>query len=432
MVDYHLVVLVHGIWGNSSHLAYVEKQMKEQIKTNDGSKLLLHKTGSHSGYLTYDGIDVNGKRISDEIIEQTSKIESTIGNKVTKFSIIGYSLGGLISRYAIGILHSQGYFDKVEPINFNTFCTPHVGVSNPQTHNLSVRVYNSVAPHFLALTGYQFFLRDKVGQLNKPLLVWMADPNSPFYKSLKNFKYKSLYANVLNDKRCSWFTASISRDDPINSMYNKSAKNIIIEDYIKGYESTIINIQKPFYFERSKHSVTYNDGSKIRFLWKTLNWIKIISTIILYTPVWAISFIVSSIYQRIKMNNRLKEFFKTNDLLHLYKPSTGSESDSDEAGGIFSELSEKVQDEQEDIVEDMYSAMNYKESYSKHIIPIKLDSHQKFIVDKLNTLNWKKFPIILRNTVSTHAGAIVRHNDPHFDEGKVVVAHFINEIFRLE
>jgi hypothetical protein len=36
--------------------------------------------------------------------------------KITKFSIIGYSLGGLVSRYAIGLLYSQEFFKDVEPI----------------------------------------------------------------------------------------------------------------------------------------------------------------------------------------------------------------------------------------------------------------------------------------------------------------------------
>ena len=104
MSNYHLIILVHGVWGNSSHLAYVEKQIHENIHSYDGTILHTHKTGSHLGYLTYDGIDVNGKRISDEVWEQTKLIEQEKGGKVTKFSVVGYSLGGLISRYCIDIL----------------------------------------------------------------------------------------------------------------------------------------------------------------------------------------------------------------------------------------------------------------------------------------------------------------------------------------
>jgi Putative serine esterase (DUF676) len=38
------------------------------------------------------------------------------GKVVEKCSFFGYSLGGLISRYAIGALGESGFFDKHEPI----------------------------------------------------------------------------------------------------------------------------------------------------------------------------------------------------------------------------------------------------------------------------------------------------------------------------
>lgn len=77
----------------------------------------------------------------------------------------------------------------------------------------------------------------------------MADPRSKFYKALAKFKYKSLYANVVNDKRCSWYTASISPDDKVNSLYNKRPENINCK-YIKGYRPNVIDVTKPFYYEK--------------------------------------------------------------------------------------------------------------------------------------------------------------------------------------
>jgi len=35
---------------------------------------------------------------------------------VEKFSIVGYSLGGLVARYSLGLLYSKGLFDKVQAI----------------------------------------------------------------------------------------------------------------------------------------------------------------------------------------------------------------------------------------------------------------------------------------------------------------------------
>ena len=73
--------------------------------------LLLAKR--NSGSFTYDGIERGGERVCAEIEEQLKAIEEE-GGKITKLSIIGYSLGGLVSRYAVGLLHAKGILDTLE------------------------------------------------------------------------------------------------------------------------------------------------------------------------------------------------------------------------------------------------------------------------------------------------------------------------------
>lgn len=73
--------------------------------------LLLAKR--NSGSFTYDGIERGGERVCAEIEEELKSIEKN-GGRITKLSIIGYSLGGLVSRYAVGLLHAKGILDKVE------------------------------------------------------------------------------------------------------------------------------------------------------------------------------------------------------------------------------------------------------------------------------------------------------------------------------
>lgn len=223
-MPYHLVVLVHGIWGNSSHMSYLADQIQRySLAANGEDKIVVYKTGSHSGYKTYDGIDVNGKRVADEIFAETDRLNET--GKVTKLSVIGYSLGGLMSRYALGILYHHRYFDEVQPVHFVTFCTPHVG-TNSVSLSLSSKIFNLVAPYVLVYTGQQMFLKDKTATVGNddrlPLLVWMADSKSPFYKALARFAHRSLYGNAINDKRTSWYTTFISNVDPFNSMVNES------------------------------------------------------------------------------------------------------------------------------------------------------------------------------------------------------------------
>ena len=99
------------------------------------------------------------------------------GLTVTKFSVTGYSLGGLVSRYLIGVLHQRRFFENVTPVNFNTFATPHIGL--PRYPNFFSALANSLGPRLLSRTGEQFFAVDKWSPSGRPLLAVMADPGKP-------------------------------------------------------------------------------------------------------------------------------------------------------------------------------------------------------------------------------------------------------------
>ena len=66
----HLVVLVHGMWGNPSHLAelnsiILETCASEPSPTGERVLTLSPKSNSESG--TYDGIDWCGERVAEEV-----------------------------------------------------------------------------------------------------------------------------------------------------------------------------------------------------------------------------------------------------------------------------------------------------------------------------------------------------------------------------
>jgi hypothetical protein len=64
----HAVFLIHGLWGNKGHFWYVESQLKEQFPT-----LKIHACAVNEGNKTYDGVDVGGDRIADEVSEYTDQ-----------------------------------------------------------------------------------------------------------------------------------------------------------------------------------------------------------------------------------------------------------------------------------------------------------------------------------------------------------------------
>ena len=69
----HLLVLIHGMWGNPGHLAELRRIMEEtrcqesSKKGPGGEKLhiLVAETNRDDG--TYDGIDWGGERVAEEV-----------------------------------------------------------------------------------------------------------------------------------------------------------------------------------------------------------------------------------------------------------------------------------------------------------------------------------------------------------------------------
>jgi len=86
-----------------------------------------------------------------EQIQEHMSILLGDGIVIQYISFVGHSFGGLVSRYAIGILYANKFFDNVKPMNFTTFATPHLGTRKPVTGFGFDAVYNSTF-NFLAPT----------------------------------------------------------------------------------------------------------------------------------------------------------------------------------------------------------------------------------------------------------------------------------------
>lgn len=69
----------------------------------------------NSGSFTYDGIERGGERVCLEIEEEIEKLAKE-DQEIQKISLVGYSLGGLIARYAVGLLQGKGFFEKIKPV----------------------------------------------------------------------------------------------------------------------------------------------------------------------------------------------------------------------------------------------------------------------------------------------------------------------------
>mmetsp|Transcript_15010 Transcript_15010/g.39715 ORF Transcript_15010/g.39715 Transcript_15010/m.39715 type:complete len:457 (-) Transcript_15010:13-1383(-) len=109
----HLVVLQHGLWGNAQNLAELERMLRSQAGPN--VEILNSKVNEHGkAFQTYDGVDQCGLRLAAEVVRVVNSLASS-DRQVTHISFVGYSLGGLITRYACGKLYAAGWLRSGSP-----------------------------------------------------------------------------------------------------------------------------------------------------------------------------------------------------------------------------------------------------------------------------------------------------------------------------
>ncbi|KAF9961040.1 hypothetical protein BGZ65_011336 [Modicella reniformis] len=205
---HHLLVLQHGLWGNIGHVRFIAEQFKQRL----GGRILVYRARANESGFTYDGVDICGHRVVQEIysvikvIETGGSIEEMKGQKLNKhkgkkniqpddfearsttkkviqFSYLGYSLGGLIGRFAMGMLDLDGFFDQVEQ-----------GGRGEQLQ----------------------LVDDYIG--GKPILLVISESSCVFIHALARFKRRVLYCNIRNDLAVPFWTASFSDADPFRKL----------------------------------------------------------------------------------------------------------------------------------------------------------------------------------------------------------------------
>ena len=392
----------------------------------------------NSGSFTYDGIELGGIRVHTEIEEELAKIRSRGGN-ITKLSIVGYSLGGLVARYAVGLLQTKnGVFDQVEPVNFTTFATPHLGVRTPLRgwHN---HVWNVLGARLLSTSGRQLFTNDKFRETERPLLAVLADPDSIFMSGLKRFKRRTLYANVVNDRSAVYYTTAISKTDP----YSDPTK--IKANYLKGYEDVIIDPRNPVSPLGPKDPAS----AASTILWYAGKVPRLLALII-FLPLGIMAFLVNSLVQtlrssrRITLHERGLAGIPTQDYrvpiwikdirgavedayenLNSAQPQsylTGPEG----ANGVGED--DEGSDGDLNETETQILALERKKSHADQPT-LALAPYQFAMISALDELGWRKYPVWIHKSRHSHAAIIVRTEKPASSEGYVVLRHWLKEEF---
>ncbi|KAH8695565.1 putative lipase/serine esterase [Talaromyces proteolyticus] len=452
----HLCVLVHGLWGNPSHLDYVASALRERYGAD---RLFVLAAQRNPGSYTYDGIELGGERVAREI-EETLEQLAEKGYHIKKLSVVGYSLGGLVARYAIGLLQANGWLDKVEPVNFTTFVSPHVGVRSP-LKGLPNHIWNILGARTVSMSGRQMFMIDDFRGTGQPLLSLLADPNSIFMRGLAKFRHRTAYANIVNDRSTVFYTTAMSKvhpfPDPENTNFN----------YVKGYEPVIIDPDTHVLPHLQQQPSVLEEMSYLSYARKQLRTFLNVAPfyvfIAVFIPIGSVLFLLNSVVQNQLSQKRIRlyEAGKTDLLPGRYRVPLIVQDVRGAVEDVFENvnasqgneyLSERDEEYTKQVTRQRRMSRqksvsgDEKDQWSRPLqeqtevdsgrhdseFPILALTPAQFnIIDSLNAVGFRKYPVFIHKARHSHAAIIVRMPKDSFSEGKVVVRHWLDKEFHI-
>jgi len=343
--------------------------------------------------------------------------------------------GGLISRYVVGLMYARGLFETIQPVNFTTFASPHLGIRhiNPGlVHNMA----NILGPRLLSSSGRQMFITDRTP---RPLLLRMTDKGTPsltyqtyqdsiFIRGLALFRTRTAYANIINDRSVPYHTAAISQYDPYLDMTRLNLS------YLPDYSPTILHPTHPI-IPLAKPKEPTHPSTARRFLFPI--------ALAFLIPLWTTFFVLASLYQ---------SFFSARRIAHHLSLQEDSEVEEQTLSGAVQEIFEDVvdnailfdpTDEQEEYAENdddatplLAGMMNGKGekpvSFKREEYRLALTEDQLSMLSGLKSVAWQTFGVHIHQTMHSHAAIIRRHKwRPELKEGAIVIQHWLQTQFKV-
>lgn len=381
-------------------------------------------------------------------IEEKLELLARQGQKITKISFVGYSLGGLLARYVIGLLEAHGWFDKLEPMNFTTFASPHVGVRTP-LKGWKDKIFNTIGGRVISRSGRQLFLMDSFRDTDRPLLSVLADPNSIFMKGLKKFPRRTSYANIVNDLLVKFYTSGLSKVNPFADLDNVNI------NYVKGYEDIIIDPDThvlPPSSPRLTFAAQFGKKCKSVAIWAPL-----LLLLIILSPLALALVIINTVIQACRSSSRIRmhengesgvAFGKyripvlTKGIQHVVEqvfegvnasqnPDYISSSENQDSDSTPEKTSESIVPSS--ARDDTHAGVSEKPSNVTSVYHPKLAlmPEQLEIIDSLRNLGIRTYPVHIHKSRRTHMRIIARDNEHKPDEGKWVIKHWLDNEFVL-
>ncbi|QLL34890.1 hypothetical protein HG536_0H02650 [Torulaspora globosa] len=411
----HLVVFIHGLWGNYKHMNSLNTVFERVLEGKQEFVFLTPR--QNAMFKTFDGIEIVGYRTLLEICQFIGTFKD---EPITKISIVGYSMGGLIARFVIGKMYGEfgKVFRDIEPQIFLTMATPHLGVEfyNLQKSTLKgifQAVIRSLGSSILGKTGREMFITNS----SNDVLVKLTQ--GEFLDGLSKFKWRAVVANVKNDRTVAFYTSFITDCDPFLATNNDV--KYIFEDKVPGshYSRTTPRIISMDRLDPElKRPKPKRDFSR---WFKVLPLIALFITLIL--PVMFCLNILATIYSSI-VTWRYRKLLQEGKLPLLIHNKLGlndalKEYATDIYGSLMNEEDAEVNDDesQDDIYanggEEHVPWKEFIDKYSRvwsnteQFPKLPLDENRRTMLKNLDTLDWIRVPIYIKSA-NAHGGIVAR------------------------
>lgn len=292
-------------------------------------------------------------------------------------------------------------------------------------------MWNVLGPRTLSESGRQLWAIDSFRDEGRPLLALLADPNSIFMTGLRKFKRHSLYCNIVNDRSVVHYTSMISKTDPY-----KDPESLNV-NFLDGFEEVILNPNNPFDSKPKPQGPMSRSETMIKWVKR----IPLFGLLTILIPIVIVGFLCNSAYQTVRSASRIKLHEKGEggvDVAQYRVPLLIKEMRG-EVEHVFETLNAahdqeylRAEDESESEAMDINQRkrMTRERRMSVPAQPtLALTPSQFEMIDSLDSLGWRKYPIWIRKVRHSHAAIIVRMDREAFSEGRVVMRHFAETEF---
>jgi hypothetical protein len=298
------------------------------------------------------------------------------------------------------------------------------------------------------MSGRQLFLIDSFRDTNRPLLSVLADPESVFIRALSGFKNRSLYSNIINDRSAVFYTTYISATDPYADL---SKINI---NYLSDYSPILIDAANPVSpipspTNNSKIPWFSSIDARAFFLRARLG---LFFTI--FIPIGSFLYLINAAVQSVRSQQRIRLHAsgKAGIVPHAYHIPLVMETAQRTAETVFESmnsahaqeyLEDNRDDEDEPGASDPLLASGRKTAlatsgngHEGHVAQkgrvgemefstLALTEEQFAMIEALDKVGFKKFPVHIHDVSHAHAAIIVRMKRDSFREGKIVIGHWL-------